>query len=52
MGGVGQGSIYWLSTAYSEYGAYLFGVAPGMATASGWTNRSLGYSIRCLAPSA
>ena len=49
---VGQFSNFWLSTLYSENYAYLFGVAPGMATASGWGSRDFGYSIRCLAPSA
>ena len=52
MYGVGQLSIYWLSTLYSEDYAYVFGVAPGMATASGWLGRGYGLSIRCLAPSA
>ena len=52
MSDVGQYSSYWLSTAYSEYRAYSFGVAPGMATASGWDSRNDGFSIRCLAPSA
>ena len=49
---VGQSSTYWLSTAYSEYYAYVFGVAPGMATASSGPSRYRGLSIRCLAPSA
>ena len=52
MNNVGQNSNYWLSTLYSESDAYIFGVAPGMATASGWDGRDLGASIRCLAPSA
>ena len=49
---VGKDGIYWLSTLYSEYRAYYFRVALGMATASSWAYRCGGYSIRCLAPSA